>query len=68
MPSPPKPWEVNNTAATSTPVVSQSSMTDTTAPTVPTRPSTMNTGMTSGYNGNITILSTHNTILISAQA
>lgn len=52
MPSPPKPWEINNAAA-STPVVSQqTSMTDSTVPIVPTRPSTM-AGMTSGYGGKI---------------
>lgn len=55
MPSPPKPWEVNNGAAVSTPVVSQSvtqPMTETTTtssiPTVPNRPSTMGTMGTMG--------------------
>lgn len=53
MPSPPKPWEVNNGAAASSPVVSQSTaqtMTETATttssiPTVPNRPSTMNSTM-----------------------
>ncbi|CEP07022.1 hypothetical protein [Parasitella parasitica] len=65
MPSPPKPWEVNNGAAASTPVVSQSAaqpMTETatattttssSTPTVPNRPSTMGTaglgGLGSSY-------------------
>ncbi|KAI9483934.1 MAG: Peroxin 13, N-terminal region-domain-containing protein [Benjaminiella poitrasii] len=62
MPSPPKPWEVNNgTAAASTPVVSQSmndassaitstpSATTTTVPTVPSRPSTLGTSNYGGY-------------------
>lgn len=58
MPSPPKPWEVNNAAAASTPVVSQSAtqpMTETATttttssiPTVPNRPSTMGTSMGMG--------------------
>ncbi|RCI03117.1 Peroxisomal membrane protein PAS20 [Rhizopus stolonifer] len=50
MPSPPKPWEVNNNAASTTPVVSQTTTTDIT-PTVPTRPSTMNTTNTYGTMG-----------------
>lgn len=55
MPSPPKPWEVNNRAEASTPVISQSvtqPMTETTAtssiPTVPNRPSATGTMSTMG--------------------
>lgn len=48
MPSPPKPWEVNNGAAATTPVVSQQvavQHASETVPSVPNRPTT--TGVTS---------------------
>lgn len=60
MPSPPKPWEVNNGVAASTPVVSQSVAeqhaldSTTSAPSIPSRPATgvssLGTGTTMGTN------------------